>query len=148
MLPNVKEIIKEAEALDTAADALLDRLLVEIGDTVKEFDLGRIEIRAYTPYFNDGDPCEYHLEGLFAVSKKDIGEEDEDDDEDEDDWDDPESKSDKLREANPKLDKAMDALGKALYALEKKVEARYGTNIIVMIDKDGNVTTEDKEPNY
>lgn len=125
--------------LETEAAAILRPLLE--GFLKDHPSIESLKWRQYTPYFNDGDPCEFRVRDLYV---KPVG-----GDEDDGDYEDgfitlwiprdpkygvynPENTGVPLLSAE-----AVDALGSALSANEEACLAAFGDHVEVTVTRDG-----------
>jgi hypothetical protein len=117
---------KAIEAFQAEAKKLIEPTLKNFMQEHKTVQ--SIRWRQYTPYFNDGEPCEFSVHDIEALAAG--GEEDEDgewdylygepkDGYDADDW------------------KALRELNKTLCGMEDELEAVFGDHVQVIVTKKG-----------
>jgi hypothetical protein len=122
-------------AAKTAASKAIGSGFKEIFDSYPT--LQSIGWRQYTPYFCDGDPCEFSVhadaEALFINGRSSYSDEDEDED-----------GQDRLPEAD--ADAIADEAADFLDMFEPDdLKALYGDHVRVTVNRDGKVKTDDYE---
>mgnify|MGYP003440024300 CR=1 FL=1 len=127
--------IKEAgEKLAAQKTALVEEAETTLAPALQEFIVSHPEIKAirwrqYSPYFNDGEPCVFSLQGVeYQLANKEYG--------DEEDGDDTEWEYISWKPSNP-IEAAMKEIEDTLNLNEDILEAVFGDGVQVIVTKDG-----------
>jgi hypothetical protein len=130
-----------------------DKALIK--DAIKGFmddhpEVEFLEVKTYTPSFNDGDPCEFTITDPRVILKEDgresdrlaITVEDDDDDEDDDDedldFDEHGYESYQLDEQkHPKLKADMEAIGELFETVAEAFEDLFGNGSSIVVSQCG-----------
>ena len=148
---NINEIMKELKDLQTRFENESKHVF---GKVMKKFfesfpEVERIVWTQYTPYFNDGDPCEFTIGEMFFVPhniKDEDGEEIEPECMNNYDWDEYSfstyNESGDPLKPSEELGDAMSDVESMLYDVEDFLRSSLGEHIEITVTKDGIETTE------
>lgn len=127
--------IKEAgEKLAAQKAALVEEAKTTLAPALQEFIVSHPEIKAirwrqYSPYFNDGYPCVFSLQGVeYQLANKEYEE-----DSDSDDWE----YVSHWKKDKTETDLAVESIKDTLNLNEDILEAVFGDGVQVIVTKDG-----------
>ena len=131
----ISEFYKLKDEIEKAKKRYANELKSTLGNTIKEIlstsdKIETIGWTQYTPYFNDGDSCEFGVNELYYVNGEDV---------DETDWlNGSESEEDKKEVAL--FERCSDLIGSIA---EDLMYEMFGDHCLVTIGKNGSIDVEE-----